>query len=217
MQAMRRYLRLMTLHGADPMLVNVVPDVMASEPRQRLVSADERAAIMSQAPLDLRLHLLFCGDLGLRSGTSVRVAAEHWCKETGELRINGIKHGGAIVTPVTRELSDTLQMCARLHPFASALRYGDRARPKRTPTASAVPRWNRLDSKFRKICHRLGIENLRVHDFRRTLAERVYNATGGDLRAVQGALGHSRLSSSAHYLQRTAMRPNLELLERIKA
>jgi integrase len=39
-----------------------------------------------------------------------------------------------------------------------------------------------------------------THSLRKTFAQKVYQATGHDIRATQYALGHAEISSTAHYL-----------------
>ena len=97
----------------------------------------------------------------------------------------------ALVTPLTAELKTALLTAERLTPFAGDMPYIERARGHRAEKESnARKRYCRLDRRFVQICKRLGIVNIRVHDFRRTLAEKIYQETR-DMRMVQGALGHA--------------------------
>lgn len=220
MSSMRRALKLMSLSGMSIVLSQIPPKVYQSEPRQRVVSNAERKAILAECGLDLRIYLTFCADLGLRTGTAVRVAACHWDRQTNEIRINGLKHGGSIVTPLTNELQRLLEECERQSPDASETEpYVTRARSKaqRAQSGKATPGSIRyaLNRRLGKITKRLGIVNMRPHDLRRTLAERVYEATS-DLRIVQAVLGHRTLRTTGAYIQRSTIKPTKELLERIK-
>lgn len=220
MSSMRRALKLMSLHGMNIMLSHIPPKVYQSEPRQRVVSNAEWKAILAECGLDLRIYLTLCSDLGFRTGTAVRVAACHWDRQTNEVRINGLKHGGSIVTPLTNELQRLLEECERQSPDAlSTEPYVTRARSRaqRAQSNQAKPSAIRyaLNRRLGKITKRLGIANMRPHDLRRTLAERVYQATS-DLRIVQAVLGHRTLRTTGMYIQRSTIKPTKELLERIK-
>jgi integrase/recombinase XerC len=69
---------------------------------------------------------------------------------------------------------------------------------------------------LRALARRHNLPPLHLHDLRRTMARKVYNATA-DLRVVQQLLGHDHLNSTLLYLQPeiTAIsRENLELAQR---
>lgn len=219
LDGVRSLLRLLVPYGAPAVLQEIPPQVRQPEPRQRLVTQDERAAIFAVASLDLRVHLLFCGDLGFRAGSSVRICTNNWDKRTGVIRLDGLKHGGSVVLPLTRELEDTLRMVEKLTPFEAAdVPYVVRARSRPSPTwrqSTTGTLQSILAVKFRRAAKVAGITDIRPHDFRRTAAEKLYSVTG-DLRDVQSLLGHSDLRSSFHYLQRTVNQLASETLEKAK-
>lgn len=219
MERMRGLLKLLMQYDLPAELVTIPPLLHQSEPRQRVISNAERAAMMTLATLDMRIHLLLCGDIGLRAGTSAKVCSTMWDRDVGVLRIGGLKHGGSVVLPVTAELEQALKQAERLTPFApSNVPYVVRARRnyivgQPLPNADALR--SALGQKFQRIAKRLGINNLRPHDLRRTVAEKLYRETG-DIRDVKALLGHTNLRSSFHYLERTATQISAATLERIK-
>lgn len=219
MAQLRVQLKLLLPYGLAEALVGIPPKLHSSEPRQRVISNAERAGMMAVASLDMRVHLLLCGDLGLRAGTSAQVCANMWDRDAGVLRIDGLKHGGAVVLPLTAELETALRQAERVSPFAPGnVPYVVRARSnyihgQPIPNANALR--SALGQKFQRIAKRVGITDLRPHDLRRTAAERLYRYTG-DVRDVKALLGHTNLRSSFHYLERSATQLSAETMERIK-
>lgn len=207
--AMRRCIERLIEAGAPASLRNVVPRVHKGEPRQRVATEAERRAILNGAPLDLRLFILLCSDLALRSGTACSVAPAHRDSQRNEIRLQRMKHGASIVLPLT----DNIVACMD-------------AVPPDTPERSTKPYVLLLStrnqdvqrlaynyrSRFLRLCKRLNITDLRPHDLRRTTAEKVYGITS-DLRVVQGLLGHRNMSSTTWYLQRQQMKPSQQLVE----
>lgn len=171
--------------------------------------------ILRQCPIDLRLYILLCSDLALRSGSAVRVAPCH--RVDGTVRLDHVKHGKNIALPVTAEIAAIFDMvetnpnCDRQMSYLEALRVTSTTR-----RAVAKSLANHYTNRLKHVCGKLGIENLRTHDFRRTTAERVYTETR-DLRLVQALLGHSHLNITSRYLMREQMKPSLQLLEKVKS
>ena len=196
-----------------------MPKCRKGEPRQRIITDVERARIFHHAPPDMRLHMLLCGDLGIRAGTAVRVKASDWDRQNDVLRLTGMKHGSALVTPITAELKAHLQAIERESPHNPEIPYVVRARPPQMQTIGFNdPRHyaQSMTARFRRLTTKLGIRDVRTHDLRRTFAERLYRHTN-DLRIVMDALGHRSLRSTVAYLQRTTVQLTPELLERIKS
>lgn len=57
-------------------------------------------------------------------------------------------------------------------------------------------------AEFRKACKRVGIDlrGICLHSIRHTVASRMYEATNGNLKAVQELLGHTCIATTAKYL-----------------
>jgi integrase len=56
----------------------------------------------------------------------------------------------------------------------------------------------RIDKSFKSACRRAGIEGLRFHDLRHTVASRLIEK-GADIITVKELLGHSKISTTQRY------------------
>jgi integrase len=137
--ALRRILRwLWEEHGA-PKLDTYVPKLTGMRPRN--VTADRAIIdrILNAARPDMRLWLLLCSDLGIRSGTALRIAPENYNQPAGTLSFT-TKKAAALTLPVTGAVADLLDSCdlsSRL-PFVTQLRIravGNMGRPRKNATA----------------------------------------------------------------------------------
>lgn len=139
-QAMRRFLRIAIAYGMNPTLAEHVPKGQAAEPSQRILTKAERELIYCYATQDVKLLMLLCGDMGLRIGTAADVTAQHWHRPSNTIRINGMKMGGSLVTPITTELEAMLLEIERQTPELENLPYMTRARPphKRTQKCKQI-------------------------------------------------------------------------------
>lgn len=56
--------------------------------------------------------------------------------------------------------------------------------------------------QFRRVCKWVGIDlhGVCLHSIRHTVASRMYEATNGNLKAVQELLGHASIATTARYL-----------------
>lgn len=117
--------------------------------------------------------------------------------------------------PVTARLVPILASCSDpTLPFVAQLPRGHHAHtgyafgPLDRPFEASV-----LPKHFRTLKEKCGItRSLRPHDFRRTTATRIYDATK-DLRVVQAALGHSNLGSTLWYLDHHLTQVPRDVLE----
>lgn len=158
---------------------------------------------MTAAPLHLRLWLLFCSDLAIRSGTAAKLTPRNYDPFRRELNFT-TKNNAPMCVPVTERIAALLDAVGRDQldvPFTSQLH------PR-----GAVGAWS-LRFNFKRLLAQVGVSTqIRPHDFRRTTAERIYDVTH-DLRKAQAVLGHSQLSTTLWYLQRKLRPIDLALLE----
>jgi integrase len=171
-----------------------VPKIPQPQPRETVSTDAEREAILAGAQPAFRFFLLLCGDLGLRHRTALRIAPANYRPE--EKAISFVTKGNVQqilpVTPAIAEVFEQLNGSDPNTPVVNLLR-GHRPGSQPGPRLRFTKQWNTLKKK-------LGIRpDLRIHDFRRAVAEDVWDATG-DLRAVQAQLGHRSIATTARYL-----------------
>lgn len=202
-------------HGA-PKLDGYVPRVPRPRPRNVTASQEQIDALMTGASPRLKLFLLLCNDLAIRSGTAVRLGPEHYDQSQGVLRFK-TKFGVAQALPVTQAVRVLLDTCDQSSPVPFVWQLPS-ARPARRKRWKGVAGWSiNLRRELTRLRKRLGIEKRVVpHDLRRTTAVRMLEHTG-DLRDVQSLLGHSTLQSTIWYLDHDLVpvkRSTLELIKR---
>ncbi|MEZ2348854.1 tyrosine-type recombinase/integrase [Terriglobus sp. RCC_193] len=183
-----------------------VPQVQAPSPRTRTVTDAEVEVILSSASPAMRLFVLLCLDLGLRSGTAVKISPSHYDPNSGTISFTTKKQSTQTL-PVTREIAVIFATCERCLPevpyytFLSVRRGGCRVS---------------VALSFKHLLRRCGLDDrIRPHDLRRTAAERVYAVTK-DMRDVQSVLGHKRLANTMHYLDRGGRGLSVAILEQAK-
>lgn len=161
----------------------------------------------------MRLWLLFCADLAIRSGTAARLAPHQYNPEQRTLSFV-TKWGEHLTLPTTAEIDALIARCDLTdpRPFCiqlRAVRYG--------PTPTDVDRYSeRFRIRFNRLKLAVGIRRRIVaHDLRRTAAVRLYQTTR-DVRAVQALLGHQALTSTLWYLDHETTPVSRALLEEIK-
>jgi integrase len=196
-------------------LINKHPGL---RPRNVTATEEEKALLLTAAPPHMRLWILLCSDLAIRSGTSSRIAPQHYDPRRRTIQFT-TKLGEKLTLPVTKEIGDLFDSCnlGNPQPFVRQLHHA--LHPEWTPQYN-------LDSKS-GYAHTLGVAFIRLrrslgitrkltpHDFRRTTAVKLYEATG-DARDVQSLLGHRTLASTIWYLDhdlRPVSRANLELIK----
>lgn len=178
------------------------------------MTAEQRDAAITAAAPALRLWLLLCSDLAMRSGTATKVSSRHYDRNRREFRFL-TKAGAALTLPATQAVAELIEDCEdNGEPYVAQLRNREtRTGPKPSPETITGTR-ERQD--WRKLRKRLGLpDNLRPHDFRRATAVAVLNATG-DVRDVQAVLGHTTLNSTIWYLDHDLRPVRRSLLETIK-
>ena len=166
----------------------------------------EKDAIIGAAAPYVKVWLLLCSDLAIRSGTAARLGPRNYDAQRRTLTF--ITKGGRNMTlPVTAQLDAIIAPLARLDPNESYVNLLH-------PSGTAGPTALRL--AMREIRKRIGIKkNIRPHDLRRTTANEIYTNTR-DLRIVQAVLGHKRLDSTLHYLGHGSDPVDLNVLELAK-
>src|ERR1019366_5067971 len=187
-------------HGA-PKLDGQVRRYPGIRPRNATVSRDEIDTILRAAPDHLRLCLLFCSDLAIRSGTAANLAPAHYHNDTGLLRFS-TKYGAKLTLPVTAEIRAMLATCDldTDTPFVRQLwrkyQQGQRGGTPRAESSGATG----LRYALRALLRKLEIRHRVIpHDLRRTAAVAMLEHTQ-DIRDVQSLLGHRQLASTLWYL-----------------
>jgi integrase len=207
--------RMWEVDGA-PKLDELVPKLTSIRPRNVTASRDLIDELVEHATDSLKLFLLFCSDLAIRSGTAVRLAPENYDKRCGEIRFTR-KYDEKIDLPVTAAIAEMLDTCdlTNSEPFITQLR----RREERCATHrrySNVVNPHRLRVEMKQLRLKLGItKRIIPHDLRRTAAVNLYRRTH-NIRLVQALLGHRNLQSTFWYLDHDLEAVDRAELEAIK-
>lgn len=182
-------------------------------PRNVTVERTDIDRLMMAAPKHLRLWLLLCSDLAIRSGTAARIGFQNYNAETGELAFT-TKYQERVTLPVTAEIRAMIEECdpTDRRSFVRQLWKDKRLKPDTSNENIALA----LGAASRRLRERLGMNRFYQHDLRRTTAIALYRQTK-DIRDVQQLLGHSNLQSTVWYLtgmMQPVKRSNLELIKR---
>jgi integrase len=184
-------------------------------PRNVTATVDERAAILDAALPHLRLWILLCSDLAIRSGTAARIAPEHYNPTRATLSFS-TKCGERLTLPVTDAIRELIETCDAHSstPYVRQLWQRAHTRGRRPSDQGEPTALNRLYNQLRR---QVGItRQLTLHDLRRTTAVAMLEHTK-DPRDVQALLGHRSLQATIWYLDhnlRPVSRATLELLKR---
>jgi integrase len=204
------------VHGA-PKLDQLVRRYPGVRPRNVIVREEERTALLHAAKPHVRLWLLLCSDLAIRSGTAAQLGPEHYNSEDQTLTFV-TKCEEHLTLPVTTEIRiilDTCDLTIRTS-FVRQLWQLDHGKRGRAPLSSHYDA-SGLNNLFRALCAEVGITRyIRPHDLRRTTAVAVLRHTK-DIRDVQAVLGHKSLQSTIWYLDhdlRPVQRAMLEIVKR---
>lgn len=188
-------------------IVLTIPMVRGVTSRGVTVERDVRERLLVAAPPHLRLYLLLCSDLAIRSGTAVRIAPCHYDRASQTLTFK-TKGQVCVNLPVTQRIATLFNVALEFEsdspdtPFVQLLG-GNQGEWKQ----------HAYGRQLKALKQRLGItQDFTSHDLRRSTAREVYNITH-DLRQVQAVLGHTNLSSTYHYLQPHITSPSAALLE----
>jgi integrase len=213
--ALRHVLRDLTEMCGAPQCTQALPRLPTPRPRNITVTDDERTRLLAAAAPHLKLWLLLCSDLALRSGTAAFIAPQHYDHSAGELTFT-TKYGERLTLPVTDQVAALIAQCDMHDPSPFTMQL-HRAQGRRGPKPWHSRYYaNSLRREFQQLLTALAIKrNLRPHDLRRTTAVAMLEATR-DIRCVQALLGHTNLASTFWYLDHHATPVNRATLELIK-
>lgn len=215
--ALRRILRsLWELHGA-PKLDEHIRRYPGVRPRNVVARREEVDALLAAAPDGLRLWLLLCSDLAIRSGTAARLNSRDYDPDTAYLRFT-TKHHARVSLPVTEEIRALLGQCDLDNPIPFIRQLWQRGRSAQNrPLGPHFDTGGTLRKHFRALCATLGItRHITPHDMRRASAVAMLEYTH-DVRDVQALLGHRNLNATLWYLDhdlRPIKRSTLEIIKR---
>jgi len=213
---LRRILRWLWEESGAPKLDRSVPKTPGPRPRNVTTTRDVIDQLTRTLDLPLRLMILLCSDLAIRSGTALQIAPEHYDATSATLHFT-TKMGEKLTLPVTEEIQE-LFGCCNLHdprPFVTQLAKLNKPGRGQTIRRETLDQ-TAIDKRFQKLRATITTKHITFHDLRRTAAVRMYEQTG-DLRAVQALLGHRSMNSTIWYLDHDLMpvsRITLELIKR---
>jgi integrase len=178
---------------------------------------EEIDKLLAAAQPHMRLWLLLCSDLAIRSGTAVKLNPSNHDPQAGTLRFI-TKANAHMTLPVTSEIAELLNTCDQTsgEPFIRQLWPRDAHRKGQRPRKGCdgidALRW-----QFHRLCAQVGI-NRRItpHDMHRATAVAMLRQTR-DLRKVQALLGHRNLQSTFWYLDHDMQPVSKTTLELIKS
>lgn len=164
----------------------------------------------------MRLWLLLCSDLAIRSGTAQRLGPQHYDRLNRRLAFT-TKLGEKLTLPVTDEIAEIIETCDLSRPLSFVRQIHRQCEPARYHhEATDLTYRHTLAVGFLRLRKSLGItRKLTPHDLRRTTAVKLYEFTS-DARDVQALLGHRTLASTIWYLDhdlRPVKRSALELIK----
>lgn len=201
-------------HGA-PKLDAHITRYSSVRPRNVTVTDAERSAILTSAPPGMRLWILLCSDLALRSGTAVNLRSSDYDPAREELRFT-TKKGARQTLPVTDEVGALLGTCDMQSGISFVRQLLLRGAKRNGRTNPHTLDASNIRRKWRGLLAEVGITRRIVpHDLRRTTAVGMLRATG-DVREVQALLGHRNLQSTLWYLDHDLTRVSRATLELIK-
>jgi integrase len=215
-KALRQILRWLWEHHGAPKLDDSVRKYPKPRPRNITARPDEIATILAAAPDHMRLWLLFCSDLAIRSGTAIRLGPAHYNRQRGTLSFT-TKCDEHLTLPVTAEIESLIRLCNLNNPesFVHQLWRAYHATPRRGGQLRTLTT-NGLRDRFAHLRKQLDLRRITPHDLRRTTAVNMLEHSR-DIRDVQGLLGHKDLNSTVWYLDhalRPIQRNTLELIKR---
>jgi integrase len=216
-KAIRQILRwLWENHGA-PKLDAQVRKYQSPRPRNVTVRDDERRDLLAVAPPHLRLWILLCSDMAIRSGTAAVLGPAHYNQQRGTLSFT-TKCDEHLTLPATAEIEALLRTCNLEDPesFVHQLWRRHRLTHRRDGPLESMS-IGRLRSQFAQLRAKAGLtRRVTLHDHRRTTAVAMLRYTH-DAREVQSLLGHKNLQSTFWYLDhdlRPIQRNTLEIIKR---
>jgi len=213
---MRQILRwLWEFHGA-PKLDGQVRRYTTPRPRNITVTDDERERLLAAAAPHMRLWILLCADLAIRSGTALRISPEHYDAHRRTLTFT-TKCDEHLSLPTTDAIDELLAQCS-MDTNTSFIRqlWQQYNTNNRFSGRITTMHPTSLRLVFRKLTASLNLNRrIVLHDLRRTAAVAIYRHTG-DIRDAQALLGHKCLQSTLWYLDHDLKPITRATLETIK-
>lgn len=207
---MRRVLRwLWEDHGA-PKLDTVVQKHPGIRPRNVTTNRNVIERLLETPDKALRLMILFCSDMAIRSGTAIRLGPNNYDAENRTLQFR-TKMDEALTMPVTVAIRELIEKCNLddPSPFVTQLFVYARKQQQGNLELQTFRR------RFNDLRASITAKRITFHDLRRTSAVRMYEHTG-DIRFVQALLGHRSMASTIWYLDHDLKPINRQTLEAIK-
>lgn len=188
-------------HGA-PKLDRYVQRLTGVRPRNVTATREQIDTLLAAARPALRLWLLLCSDLAIRSGTAIKLGPDNYRPDNRTLSFVTKKHAH-LTLPVTETLAAILDTCDQANPesFVTQLHRRDREAkggPGRPMLHGQVDPAN-FAREYAQLRRTLGVKRIVPHDLRRTAAVNMLRLTG-DITIVQSYLGHRSLQSTIWYL-----------------
>lgn len=189
----------------------------AIRPRSVTVERAHLEDVLYVVPIHVRLWLLLCSDLAIRSGTAAALGPRHYNQDTTTLQFT-TKKQAKVHLPVTDEIRELIEHCDLSVdvPFVRQL-WKATTGPAMRKDTSVLNTTMSLRATMRRALVEAGLPHTFIpHDLRRTTAVAMLEATH-DLRDVQALLGHSSLQSTIWYLDhdlRPVKRSTLEMIKR---
>ncbi len=213
---LRRILRYLWEEFGTPKLDGHVPRLSGTRPRNVTADRETINLLTSNARPEMRLWILLCSDMGIRSGTALGLAPEHYDARNGTISFT-TKKAAILTLPITDAIAALLDTCDLDNPlpFITQLRIrvvGNMGRPR----VNARVNCYNMRAEFAQLRRSLGItKRITLHDLRRTTAVSIYKRTR-DLHIVQAFLGHRNMQATIWYLDHDLQPVGRNILEEAK-
>lgn len=217
LSALRRILRWLWQEYGAPKLDDEVPHLPGVRPRNVTTTREVIDRLVETDDLSLRMMILLCSDMGIRSGTAIRLCPSDFDAVRGILSFS-TKMDEKLSLPVTDAVRQMIDLCNLddSRSFVMQL-FKLKNRGHVQATSKTAQDYDSIRKRFNKLRASITSKRITFHDLRRTAAVRMYELTG-DLRAVQALLGHRTLIATIWYLDhdlKPVSRANLELIKRL--
>jgi len=173
--------------------------------RERVLTRDERERLIAEVKRlenDVtRIYLQVLMLLPFRMSELMRARWDGYDEKRGFLTVEALSdHKPTKPQPVPRQVAALLRELPRVDEC-----------PWIFPSSRTEGHIRSVNTAWRRVRERAGLEDVRIHDLRRTIATRVAEM-GASAHAIRDLLGHERLDTALHYVHR-AQDHNRALLE----
>ena len=183
-----------------------VPKDKENNERDRWLTKDEEKKILDNSPEWLREIIIFNLNTGLRIQEllSLEWSRVNLLRKT--IIIQETKNGSPKTLPLNKIALDVLNQRSKVRSIKNYFVFFNREGKKINP--------NVLRKSFYTVLRKVGIENLWLHDLRRTFATRLAQA-GVDLYKISKLLGHKDIKMTQRYAHHCpdSLRDGVEILE----